>query len=69
MLCRRLTLNNPILEDALNESRNFFTKPDFVPRGLERLSSGDRSEVAVVMGGEERNDDPLGAVPTNMLMS
>ena len=44
-------------------------KPDFVPRGLERLSSGDWSEVVVVMGGEERNDNPLGAVPTNMLTS
>ena len=57
-------LNNPILDGALRESIIFFMKPGFVPRGLERLSSGDRLEVAMVMGGEERKDDPLGAVPT-----
>lgn len=60
-------MNNPILDDALSESKIFFTNPGFVPRGFERLNSGDQLEVAVVMGGEERKEDPFGTVPTDML--
>ena len=67
-LCRRLTLNSPILDDGLSDSKICFTNPGFVPKGLERLSSGDRLEVPVVMGGEERKEDPFGTVATDRLV-
>jgi len=54
-------------DDVLSESMIFFMNPGFVLKGLERLSSGDRVEAVVVMGGEERKVDPFGTVPTNIL--
>lgn len=60
-------LNNPILDGALSESMIFFMNLGLVPRGFERLSSGDPLEVVVAMNGEERNEDPFGTVPTDIL--